>query len=148
MPYRDLPAFAPPSDRVKRIMAAIRDRDTKPEIIVRRVLHRSGFRFRVRPRNVPGKPDLVLPRFRTVVMVNGCFWHRHTCRAGHAPKTNSQYWTAKIERNVARDECNRALLEAAGWHVVMIWECSLTADLERLIGDLRKRHMQKAEDIA
>jgi DNA mismatch endonuclease (patch repair protein) len=137
MPYRDLPAFAPPTEGVRRIMTAIRDRDTKPEIVARRVLHRAGFRFRLHPPDVPGKPDLVLPRFRTAVMVNGCFWHRHTCRAGHSPRTNAQYWVAKIGRNVARDERNRAALESAGWRVVVLWECSLQADLEQLITDLR-----------
>jgi len=98
--------------------------NTKPELIVRRVLHAMGRRFRLHCRDLPGRPDIVLPRFRTAIFVHGCFWHRHPgCRGTTTPKTRTEFWVAKFEANVARDVAAQAALAAAGWKVAVIWEC-------------------------
>ena len=120
-------------------MAAIRSRNTKPEMAVRRAVHAAGFRFRLHRRDLPGRPDLVLPRYRHVVLVHGCFWHLHGCAGMRAPRFNSAYWHAKLALNVARDDHNRALLEERGWQVTIVWECSLAADLESLLEQLREK---------
>lgn len=109
-----------------RCMSRIRGRDTGPEILVRKGLHARGFRFRLQDRRLPGRPDIVLPRWGVVVMVNGCFWHGHKgCRYATRPKTNSVFWQTKIVRNIHRDEVTAAHLEALGWHVATVWECEL-----------------------
>lgn len=112
-------------------MARIRGQDTAPELIVRRYLHREGFRYRLHPRDLPGRPDIVLPRFRTVVFVQGCFWHGHDCSIGHVPKSRSEFWRAKFEANRARDRRNNVLLAEMGWHIIELWECELTRKAER-----------------
>ena len=107
-----------------RNMAAIRGRDTKPEMIVRRIVHRLGYRFRLHRRDLPGRPDLVLPRHRAVILVHGCFWHQHDCRYGRvAPATREEFWKAKRNENTARDTRNMRALRAMGWRVLVIWEC-------------------------
>ena len=107
-------------------MAAIRSADTKPEIVLRHELWRRGFRYRVNDRRLPGSPDVVLPRYRTVVFVNGCFWHGHKgCSKYTVPKSNTEFWTAKVARNQARDQEVWRKLEAHGWAVVIVWECEL-----------------------
>lgn len=109
-----------------RIMRAVKGRNTKPELIVRSALHRSGFRFRLHRKDLPGNPDLVFPGRRKVIFVHGCFWHGHDCKRGaRAPKHNAGYWRAKIERNRARDQRNQEALKAAGWKVGIVWECEL-----------------------
>ncbi len=109
-----------------RIMRAIKGRDTAPEMTVRRLAHRMGFRFRLHRKDLPGTPDLVFPRFRKVIFVNGCFWHGHDCaRGARAPQTNADYWRAKIARNCLRDAANIAALEARGWRAAVIWQCEL-----------------------
>ncbi len=111
------------------IMSHIRGQNTKPELALRSMLHRLGYRFTVNgPRNkmLPGKPDIVLPKFRTVIFVNGCFWHGHEhCPAFRLPKTRVDWWAAKILGNRARDNRNEGAILALGWHVVTIWECGL-----------------------
>ena len=98
--------------------------DTKPELIVRRALHRLGYRFRLHRRDLPGNPDIVLPRLKTVIFVHGCFWHRHSCRDGrNMPRTRTNFWKAKFTRNVERDRTARRILRKAGWKVHVIWEC-------------------------
>lgn len=121
-----------------RMMSGIRGRDTKPEIIVRKYLHAAGLRFRLAPKNLPGKPDIVLSKYRTVVFVHGCFWHRHDgCKYAAVPATNPAFWRKKFEDNVARDLRVRTLLEALGWRVIVVWECALSigalASLKRQI---------------
>ena len=108
-----------------RCMSRIRGRDTKPELVVRRWLWHQGFRYRLYVKSLPGRPDIVMRKWRTVIFVNGCFWHGHECQK-HRPATNAQFWQEKIERNRERDEHNHTLLRAAGWHVIVIWECQLT----------------------
>ncbi|MBO5808891.1 MAG: DNA mismatch endonuclease Vsr [Bacteroidales bacterium] len=112
-------------------MSRIRSKDTKPEILVRKGLHARGFRFRLQDRRLPGRPDIVLPKWGVVIMVNGCFWHGHKgCRYASRPKSNIEYWLPKIERNIHRDEVTSAHLEALGWKVLTVWECELRRDLD------------------
>lgn len=107
-------------------MSRIRGRDTKPEILVRSLLHRIGFRFRLHRRDLPGTPDIVLPKHRAVVFVHGCFWHRHPgCRYAYTPKSRVDFWTQKFAANVKRDAKTRRALEQAGWQVLVVWECEL-----------------------
>ena len=107
-------------------MSRIRGKDTKPEILVRKGLHARGFRFRLQDRKLPGRPDIVLPKWGVAIMVNGCFWHGHKgCRYATRPKANTEFWDAKIARNRHRDEVTSAHLEALGWTVITIWECEL-----------------------
>ena len=107
------------------LMARVRGKDTKPELAVRRLIHQLGYRFRLHRRDLPGCPDLVFVALRKVVFVHGCFWHRHACPRGTRKAPMSAYWTAKIQRNVARDKVNERALRAQGWGVLSIWECDL-----------------------
>lgn len=109
-------------------MSQIRGTDTKPEQIVRKYLFSKGLRYRKNVSALPGKPDIVLPKYRTVIFVHGCFWHKHDCGRFVWPKSNPDYWRTKIEGNVARDARHRAELEAAGWRVLIVWECELKTD--------------------
>ena len=112
----------------RRCMSRIRGKDTKPEILVRKGLFARGFRFRVQDRRLPGKPDIVLPKYRVAILVNGCFWHGHKgCRYATRPKSNVHFWDAKIARNRHRDEVTAAHLEALGWTVITVWECELSS---------------------
>lgn len=107
-----------------RNMSAIRGKDTKPELIVRRIAHRLGYRFRLHRRDLPGSPDLVFPRFKKVIFVHGCYWHMHGCRWGRVtPRTNAGFWQAKRAGNVARDRRNHLALVQQGWDVLTLWEC-------------------------
>jgi DNA mismatch endonuclease (patch repair protein) len=107
-------------------MSRIRSHDTKPEITLRRELHRRGFRFRLRNASLPGKPDIVLAKYRTAIFVHGCFWHRHPgCKVATTPKSNTEFWIEKFSRNVARDKSVITQLETCGWTVIVIWECEL-----------------------
>ena len=116
-----------------RNMAAIRSRDTKPELFVRRNVHAAGFRFRLHQRDLPGRPDLVFPRYDVVTFVHGCFWHGHTCKEAKRPRSNLSYWNPKIDGNVARDKRTAARLRRAGWQVITIRECKLDSGTARLI---------------
>ncbi len=110
----------------KRNMSAIKGRDTKPEILLRKLLHSLGYRFRIQRKDLPGRPDIVLPRYKTAIFVNGCFWHRHKgCKYASTPSTNRDFWEKKFAANVERDTRNYAALKALGWHVVIIWECEV-----------------------
>ena len=107
-------------------MSRIKGKDTKPEMLVRKYLHAQGLRYRLHSAGLPGKPDIVRPKYKTVVFVHGCFWHRHEgCRYFVVPKTRTEFWMNKIGRNVANDEKQQAALIAAGWRVLTIWECEL-----------------------
>lgn len=108
-----------------RMMSGIRGRDTRPELAIRRGLHGRGFRFRLHAADVPGKPDLVLPRFHAAIFVHGCFWHHHDCHLFRMPSTRPEFWTQKIEGNVRRDQIVREQLEATGWRCLVVWECAL-----------------------
>ncbi|MDE2749939.1 MAG: very short patch repair endonuclease [Chloroflexota bacterium] len=108
------------------VMSKVRSKDTKPELLIRRGLHSQGFRYRLHAKDLPGKPDLVFRRYRSVIFVNGCFWHGHSCPRCRMPNTNSDYWKRKVARNVARDAINRRTLLDQGWRVLTIWECALS----------------------
>jgi DNA mismatch endonuclease, patch repair protein len=113
-------------------MSRIRGRDTAPERAVRSLLYRMGFRFRLHVRTLPGRPDVVLSRYRTVVFIHGCFWHRHNaCRLAYTPKTRTQFWLDKLNGNVARDRAISKKLRSQGWQVVVVWECELR-NMDRL----------------
>jgi len=119
-------------------MARIGPRDTAPELAVRRALHRMGYRFRLHRRDLPGKPDVVLPRLRTIFLIHGCFWHRHPgCRFAYSPKSRTAFWEGKFERNVIRDRKVEQQLREAGWTVYTIWECE-TRDPAALADRLRQ----------
>ena len=114
------------SSQRSHCMSRIRGKNTKPEILVRKGLHARGFRFRLQSKKLPGRPDIVLPKYGVVIMVNGCFWHGHKgCRYATKPKSNVEFWELKIQRNRHRDEVTNAHLEALGWHVITVWECEL-----------------------
>lgn len=118
------------------IMRKVRSEGTSPEMKVRRALHAAGFRFRLHRKDLPGKPDLVLPRYRLVVFVHGCFWHWHGCKRSRMPASNRDYWTAKIERNTRRDVANLEALERLGWRVRLVWECELKDGIQRVLDEL------------
>lgn len=110
------------------IMSKIRSRDTKPEILIRKFLHANGYRYRVNVRNMPGHPDIVLPRYKSIIFVHGCFWHGHedtNCRFSRIPKTNILYWSNKIKNNQIRHFKNVIKLQKLGWYVLTVWECKL-----------------------
>ena len=118
-------------------MSRIRGRNTGPELRLRSLLHRAGFRFRLHAKQLPGSPDVVLPKYRTAIFVHGCFWHRHPgCRNATMPSTRREFWQEKFDANVSRDARNQAALEAAGWTVLTIWECELKADAEGVVRSL------------
>jgi len=121
-----------------RIMSKIKSRDTAPELKVRSRLHAAGFRFRLHRADLPGRPDIVLPRYRSVVFVNGCFWHGHECRRGRLPSSNREYWAKKIDCNMRRDQSNYKALTELGWNVVVIWECDSIAGVNALIDQLSR----------
>ncbi|MBF6370409.1 DNA mismatch endonuclease Vsr [Nocardia puris] len=124
-----------------RTMRAVGSRDTGPEMVVRRFLHAAGLRYRLYDRRLPGKPDVVFPGRRIVVFVHGCFWHQHPgCPAADRPATNTEYWSRKLDGNIARDTRRKSELHAAGWEVMIIWECQ-TRDptaLSRLLAQIQK----------
>lgn len=107
------------------IMSRVGSKDTKPELLIRKGLHSLGFRYRLHAHDLPGKPDLVLPRYKSVIQVNGCFWHGHKCQLCRFPNSNKEYWQGKIARNIERDISNRQSLLDLGWRVLTIWECAL-----------------------
>jgi len=107
-------------------MRRITSKDTKPEMLVRSLAHSLGYRYRLHIKNLPGKPDLVFPARKCIILVHGCFWHQHPeCREGRLPKSRQAYWIPKLKRNVERDEANIAQLESLGWRVLVLWECDI-----------------------
>lgn len=115
-----------------RMMASIRRRDTKPELVVRKALHAAGFRFRLDVRSMPGSPDIVLPKWGAAIFVHGCFWHRHAeCAYSSTPSTRPEFWRAKFEANVARDQRNESALVESGWKVAVVWECGLSSAFQQ-----------------
>lgn len=120
-----MPDVVSPEKR-SNMMAGIKGKNTKPEILIRKALHAQGFRFRLHNSQLPGKPDIILPKYKTVILVNGCFWHGHlNCRLFRLPKSRTQFWEEKINGNIARDMKNQKALAGAGWRQIIIWECAL-----------------------
>lgn len=112
-------------------MSRIKDKDTKPEVKVRSWLFKQGFRFRKNDRRYPGRPDVVLPKYHTVIFVNGCFWHHHEgCQFAYIPKSRTDFWLKKFKANQVNDKLQRDALEQMGWHVIVVWECELKKDFE------------------
>jgi len=122
-------------------MAAVRSRDTNPERVVRRILHTLGLRFRLHQADLPGKPDIVLRRHATVVLVHGCFWHGHDCARGKLPSSRREFWLPKLEGNRLRDVRQRSQLQTLGWRVVTVWECQTIDE-----GALRRRLARSFRD--
>ncbi|MEO0910814.1 MAG: very short patch repair endonuclease, partial [Pseudomonadota bacterium] len=119
-------------------MSRIRGKNTKPEIVLRSLMHRAGFRYRLHDKKLPGKPDIVLAKHKTAIFVNGCYWHRHQgCPKATTPKTNTAFWTKKFEETVERDARKKSELIESGWRVITIWECELETNPVRLVEDLR-----------
>ena len=117
-------------------MAAIKGANTKPEELVRKYLFSKGFRYRKNVRKLPGSPDVVLPKYKTAIFVNGCFWHRHDCKWFRWPKSNADFWKNKIESNVERDNRNYNLLKEEGWNVIVVWECQLKKQFNQTMREL------------
>lgn len=131
-----------PAERSEN-MSHIRSTNTKPEEIVRKYLFSHGFRYRKNDKRYPGKPDIVLSKYRTIIFINGCFWHMHGCSRSRLPLSNQDYWKSKIERNIQRDAENQQKLEVDGWKVIVVWECELKKRiaeerLSRLCDEIRK----------
>lgn len=121
------------------VMSHIRGKDTKPELVVRSLLHRAGLRFSLRRKDLPGRPDIVLPKYKAVVFVHGCFWHRHKgCRVATMPKSRKAFWLAKFRANVARDKRNLRDLERLGWTVLVVWGCEVLRDPQAVLAALLK----------
>jgi DNA mismatch endonuclease (patch repair protein) len=121
-------------------MSRIRSAHTKPEMLLRSSLHRMGFRFRVQCKGLPGRPDIVLPKYHTVIFVHGCFWHQHPgCIEAVRPKTNETYWTAKLESNMKRDKKNCRALRCQGWRVLKYWECEIEKNPSRIVTQISKK---------
>lgn len=109
-----------------RIMSSVKQRNTKPEMIVRSLLHRLGYRFRLHRKDLPGSPDIVLPKFRTAIFVHGCFWHQHkNCKKSRRPSSNQEYWNTKLDENISRDKRKEKELSKLGWRVVTVWQCEI-----------------------
>ena len=133
------------ADKVSRqvrskIMAAVKSRNTIPEKLVRSKLFKAGFRFRLHRAGLPGTPDIVLPRYKTVVFVNGCFWHGHSCSKGrNLPKTRTKFWRTKLDGNILRDRQNQNVLRTDGWKVFVVWTCRIDSDTELVLDYLRTK---------
>jgi DNA mismatch endonuclease (patch repair protein) len=145
---REAPSSSVRVDPVRsHIMRSVGRSSTKPELVVRRALHALGLRFRLHRKDLPGTPDIVLPRFKTVIFVHGCFWHRHDgCSKASTPKTRVEFWNTKFTENVARDGRNNALLQELGWRVLTIWECDAgrPVELKRMLATTFGRAASRA----
>lgn len=134
-----------------RNMAAVRGKNTKPEMIIRKGLHAAGLRYRLHVKDLPGKPDLVFPKYRAAVFVHGCFWHGHACPLFKLPETRADFWQQKIEGNVARDEAAIVRLRSLGWRVAVVWECTLRGkdrrDLTDVLSELSSWILSDADRI-
>lgn len=119
-------------------MSHIKSKNTSLEILVRKKLFADGFRYKINDSSLPGKPDIVLPKYHTVIFVNGCFWHRHNCKLATIPKTNTEYWINKFKKNEENDEKNYRLLRNYGWHVIVVWECEIKEDIDKLISTIEE----------
>ena len=131
------------SEQRSRNMSAIKSKNTKPEIAVRKLLHSMGYRFRLHRKDLPGSPDIVLPKYKTVIFVHGCFWHRHeNCKYASTPKTRKEFWNKKFNDNILRDKKNLEILSSLGWKIIIIWECEIRnkkINLEQIIKNVIKK---------
>ena len=133
------------SQKRSDIMSKISGKNTKPEILVRKFLFSKGFRYRINVKTLPGKPDIVLPKYKTVIFINGCFWHGHSCKKGKLPSSNIDFWKEKISNNKLRDDKNSDLLIKLGWKVIIIWQCEVSKIdnrikiLNKLLEDIKQQ---------
>lgn len=133
------------SQKRSDIMSKISGKNTKPEILVRKFLFSKGFRYRINVKTLPGKPDIVLPKYKTVIFINGCFWHGHNCKKGKLPSSNIDIWKEKISNNKSRDDKNSDLLVKLGWKVIIIWQCEVSKIdnrikiLNKLLEDIKQQ---------
>ncbi|WP_459935417.1 very short patch repair endonuclease [Fundidesulfovibrio butyratiphilus] len=126
-------------EKRSEIMRKVKSKDTGPEKKVRSMLHSLGYRFRLHRKDLPGTPDIVLPKYKTIIFVHGCFWHGHPgCTKSKTPKTNAEFWNKKISNNIENDRKNLSTLSALGWNVVIIWECQVNKDLKKMLLDVIK----------
>ena len=123
-----------------QIMSKISGKDTKPEILVRKYLFAKGFRYRINDKRYPGKPDIILPKYKTAIFIHGCFWHGHFCKRGNLPESNREFWENKISNTKIRDKRNKRELEALGWKVIIIWQCEIRS------ADLREKKLSEIVD--
>ncbi|MBX3433124.1 MAG: DNA mismatch endonuclease Vsr [Pirellulales bacterium] len=129
-----------------RVMRSVKSADTTPELVVRRIVHGLGYRYRLHGRDLPGSPDLVLPRHKKAIFVHGCFWHRHRCPNGQStPATRVEYWQAKFAKNTARDAANLRRLRRAGWSVLVVWECQTKASQSAALVRRLERFLSQPE---
>lgn len=131
-------------------MSRVKGKNTTPEIRVRRLAHATGLRFRLHRRDLPGKPDIIFPRYKVALFVHGCFWHRHPgCKKASSPKTRQEFWTQKFEKNIARDQRNVRDLENAGWSTLVVWECETKSEdrLRELFKEIKDQRIQKQANI-
>jgi DNA mismatch endonuclease (patch repair protein) len=125
-------------EKRSRMMAAIKSRNTDPELTVRRKLHSMGFRFRLHRKDLPGKPDIVLPKYNAAVLVHGCFWHQHQgCVLAHWPRSREEYWGPKLARTIARDHENSEKLRRLGWKVIVVWECEIRKNPDQVVKEVK-----------
>ncbi len=125
-------------------MSRIKGKDTNPELLLRSLLHQRGFRFRTHDKHLPGTPDIVLPRYKTVIFVNGCFWHRHAgCKYTYTPKSRQEFWLKKFEETIQRNKKNQKILKGDGWNVIVVWECELNKDSDNLVKITSSRIKEK-----
>lgn len=127
------------AEKRSAVMARIRSKNTRPEILLRSRLFKEGFRYRINKKDLPGKPDIVLSKFKTIIFIHGCFWHQHkNCIDGKIPKSNIEFWTKKLNRNIERDKINSLNLKNAGWNVVIVWECEIMKNLNGIIDKIKQ----------
>lgn len=129
------------TDRITRaqrseIMSTVRAKNTHPELLIRSALFKMGFRYRIHSKKLPGCPDIVLPKYRAIIFVHGCFWHGHSCKAGKLPSTNSEFWKQKISKNQERDRIISHKLNELGWKILTVWECSLKGSQKKFFNQL------------
>ena len=124
-------------------MSSVKTKNTKPEILVRSILHKSGLHFRLHRKDLPGSPDIVLPKYKTAIFVHGCFWHGHDCPKGCRPASNQEFWNEKLDKNIERDKANYISLQSLGWSVKVIWECSIHETIANIIDDVNTSQINK-----
>ncbi|MCB9045059.1 MAG: DNA mismatch endonuclease Vsr [Chitinophagales bacterium] len=127
-----------PENKRKEVMSKIRSKDTKPEMLLRKALFQSGYRYRIHYKQLPGKPDIVFPKKKIAIFVHGCFWHHHKdCREGRIPDTNSKFWKEKLEKNINRDARHVAEIQKMGWKVIVVWECEVEKQLNSTLEKIK-----------
>jgi len=130
-------------EKRSQIMALVKNKNTKPEIFVRSLLHKSGFRFQLFRKDLPGSPDIILPKYGMVIFVHGCFWHGHKCPRGQRPVSNRKFWNEKLDKNKFRDKKNYQKIKAIGWKVEIIWECEAIRSVKKILKKLKRARKLK-----